>query len=80
MESGHTCALETAWDDLDERYQTTRRPAQELLEKFKIDNKLGPIENFITGKLIAPIIAIMDDILFDLSWSSKILNVKIYKI
>ena len=23
---------------------------QELLEKFKIDNKLGPIENFITGK------------------------------
>ena len=36
-------------------------------------------ENFMIGIFIAPTIAIIDDILFDLSWSSKILKVKIYK-
>ena len=34
LESSPKLALETAWEDLDERYETTRRPAQELLENL----------------------------------------------
>ena len=37
-------------------------------------------ENLIIGILMAPKIAIIDDILFDFSWSSKILNDKRYNV
>ena len=34
IESGPKCALKTVWENLNLRYETTRRPAQELFEKL----------------------------------------------